>query len=158
MKRWGRRWVGGGGVGSGRAVGQRWVMRHHIHVIQIWIYEQSVIKFLSNQLPVNKGAAGLPANGGGRVCGKAFSLADAALFPTLVFILDIAPAVFGWSDPLARRPKLAAHWAEMSEGDAAGKRVVEEMRGGLAAWFDGDRWKELGIRDQVAADPGAFKH
>ena len=101
---------------------------------------------------------GVLAGGGGRVCGAARSLADAALFPTLVFVLDIAPAVYGWADPLARRPKLAAHWAEMSEGDAAGKRVVEEMRGGLAAWFDGDRWKELGIREQVAADPGAFKH
>lgn len=96
--------------------------------------------------------------GGPRVCGSAQSLGDAALFPTLVFILDIAPKIYGWADPLARRPKLAAHWQEMSEADAAGKRVVEEMRGGLKSWWDAKRWDELKITDQVKADPAAFKH
>lgn len=96
--------------------------------------------------------------GGPRVCGSEQSLGDAALFPTLVFILDIAPKIYGWADPLARRPKLAAHWQEMSEADAAGKRVVGEMRDGLKSWWDAKRWDELKITDQVKADPAAFKH
>lgn len=99
----------------------------------------------------------LLSDAGPRVCGAAPSLGDAALFPTLVFILDIAPRVYGWADPLARRPRLAAHWKEMSEADEHGARVVAEMRGGLQAWWDAKRWDELGITAQVAADPAAFK-
>lgn len=98
------------------------------------------------------------SDAGPRVCGSALSIGDTALFPTLVFILDIATKVFGWDDPLARRAKLAAHWKEMSETDAAGKRVVAEIRSGLQNWVDTKRWDELGITAQVAADPAAFKH
>ena len=94
---------------------------------------------------------------GPRVCGDAPSLADAALFPTLVFCTDILPAVYGWEDVFASRPKLGAHFEAMA-ADPVGARVIAEMRDGLRAWVDGDRWGELGIRDQVKADPAAFKH
>ena len=107
---------------------------------------------LARQLTVLEGVVAGP-----RVCGSAPSLADSALFPTLVFAVDILPTVYGWDDVFASRPKLGAHFAAMA-ADPAGARVVQEMRCGLQSWIDGDRWGELGIRAQVAADPAAFKH
>ena len=95
---------------------------------------------------------------GARVCGSARSLSDSALFPTLCFLVDLLPAVYGWTlgDVFKNRPKLRAHWLEMSESDAAGKRVVAEMREGLKGWMDGGRFENLGIAAQVKADPKAF--
>ena len=45
-----------------------------------------------------------------------------ALFPALCFLVDLLPAVYGWTlgDVFKNRPKLRAHWLEMSESDAAG--------------------------------------
>lgn len=95
---------------------------------------------------------------GARVCGSERSLADSALFPTLCFLVDLLPAVYGWTvdDVFRGRPKLRAHWLEMSEGDAVGKRVVAEIREGLKGWMDGGRFENLGIVAQVKADPKAF--
>lgn len=95
---------------------------------------------------------------GARVCGSRQSLADSALFPTLCFLVDLLPAVYGWAvdDVFKNRPKLRAHWLEMSEGDAVGKRVVAEIREGLKGWKDGGRFENLGIAAQVKADPKAF--
>ena len=95
---------------------------------------------------------------GARVCGSKQSLADSALFPTLCFLVDLLPAVYNWTldDVFKNRPKLRAHWLEMSERDAVGKRVVAEMREGLKGWMDGGRFENLGITAQVKADPKAF--
>lgn len=106
-----------------------------------------------------------PGEGGARVCGSARSLADSALFPTLCFLVDILPSVFGWSldggDGTGGalwegRPWLREHWLEMSGRDESGRRVVAEMRAGLQSWKDGRRWDELGITAQVAENPSAF--
>ena len=95
---------------------------------------------------------------GARVCGDRESLADSALFPMLCFIVDLLTAVYNWTleDVFRGRPKLRAHWLEMSENDAAGKRVVAEMREGLRGWSEGGRYQSLGITAQVEADPKAF--
>lgn len=117
------------------------------------------------QLDVLEGV--LADGGGARVCGAEKSLADSALFPTLCFLVDILPAIYGWSldgddggeekGALWKgRPKLKAHWQEMSERDEAGKRVVAEMRAGLQGWFENKRWDELGITAQIKENPGAF--
>jgi len=105
----------------------------------------------------------LSDEGGARVCGSEKSLADSALFPTLCFLVDILPAIFGWSldgdekGALWRgRAKLRSHWEEMSEKDEVGKRVIAEMRSGLKGWFDNKRWDELGITAQIKEDPSAF--
>jgi len=58
------------------------------------------------------------------------------------------PDVFGWKDVFAGRPKLAAWWRHL-QGDAAAVRVMDEVRGGLKGWVEKDRWRELGIREQV---------
>lgn len=91
--------------------------------------------------------------GAARVCGSKQSLADSALFPTLCFLVDLLPAVYGWTvDGVFKgRPKLRAHWLEMSENDAVGKRVVAEIREGLKGWMDGGRlrsgWMDGGRMD-----------
>lgn len=97
-------------------------------------------------------------DGGARVCGSKQSLADSALFPTLCFLVDLLPKIYGWTFDAVfqNRPKLRAHWLEMSENDAVGKRVVAEMREGLKDWIDGGRFENLGINAQVQADPKAF--
>ena len=95
---------------------------------------------------------------GSRVCGSKPSLADSALFPTLCFLVDLLPAIYNWTldDVFKKRPNLRAHWTEMSERDAVGKRVVAEMREGLKGWIEAGRFENLGITAQVKADPGAF--
>jgi glutathione S-transferase len=101
----------------------------------------------------------LDADSGARVCGDKQSLADSALFPTLCFLVDLLPAVYGWeldAGVFKNRPKLRAHWLEMSERDEVGKKVVAEMREGLEGWMDGGRFETLGITAQVKADPKAF--
>ena len=50
-------------------------------------------------------------------------------------------------------PKLLAWWAHMTTQDAEGMRVLEEVRGGIAAWEKRDRWAPLlhaGTRDEAA--------
>ena len=97
---------------------------------------------------------------GARVCGgeDKLSLADSALFPTLCFLVDLLPAVYNWTldDIFKNRPKLRAHWLQMSEKDAVGKKVVAEMREGLKGWMEGGRFENLGITEQVKANPKAF--
>ena len=34
------------------------------------------------------------------------------------------------------------------------KKVIAEVEGGLQGWVAKDRWRELGIRDQVAGEKG----
>lgn len=95
---------------------------------------------------------------GHRVCGDRASLGDSAIFPTLCFLVDLLPAIYNWTldDVFKNRPKLRAHWLEMSESDAAGKKVVGEMREGLKGWSEAGRFDNLGIKAQVKADPKAF--
>ena len=96
--------------------------------------------------------------------GGEFSLADATLFPTLVFIVDmlqkfdekiVAPADAPASAPRdaaagALGPRLLAYWAHMTTRDAEAMRVLGEIRGGLEPWEDRDRWGAIrgaGTRD-----------
>ena len=106
------------------------------------------------------------------------SLADATLFPTLVFIVDMLQKfdegfVHGndGRPPSAPRdaaagalgPKLLAYWAHMTTKDAEAMRIVDEIRGGLAAWeapnerWGSDRWAPiLGAGTRDAAPPTIF--
>jgi glutathione S-transferase/diadenosine tetraphosphate (Ap4A) HIT family hydrolase len=100
--------------------------------------------------------------------GSEFSLADATLFPTLVFIVDMLPkfdetiVAAASAPPSAPRdaaagalgPKLLAYWSHMSTQDAEAMRVAEEIRGGLASWDSKGRWEPIlgaGTRDTAPA-------
>ncbi|KAG2500784.1 hypothetical protein HYH03_001546 [Edaphochlamys debaryana] len=84
------------------------------------------------------------------MAGSEVTSADAALFPSFVFIEFILPKFFGWKDVFAGRPKLAAWWAAM-KADPVAAGVMAEVRGGLEVWEKNNRWKDLGILEQVAS-------
>jgi glutathione S-transferase len=72
---------------------------------------------LNFQLDVLEGLAEGPY-----LVGEELSSADAALFPTFVFMTFILEGIFGWEDVFKGRPKLRAYWDQMNE-DVDGKRV-----------------------------------
>lgn len=82
------------------------------------------------------------------IAGPQVTAADSALMPTFVFLTFILPRYFGWRDVFVGRPKLAAWWGRMQQ-DAASKRVIEEVMGGLESWAVKNRWEDLGIVQQV---------
>jgi len=105
--------------------------------------------------------------------GTDFSLADATLFPTMVFITRMLPkfdeaivrpveAPPRWRSSRdaaadALGPKLLAWWSHMSTADAEAMRVADEINGGIRAWEERDRWAPLlgaGTRD--GAPPTLF--
>ena len=116
-------------------------------------------------------AESLASPTGPYLAGGEFSLADATLFPTMVFITTmlpkfdeamVAPAGAPPSAPRdaaaeALGPRLLAWYTHMSKVDAEGMRVAAEIQSGLAAWEAKDRWAPLlgaGTRD--AAPPTIF--
>jgi diadenosine tetraphosphate (Ap4A) HIT family hydrolase/glutathione S-transferase len=87
------------------------------------------------------------------LCGEEISLADATLFPTIIFAGHMLPK-FGVEPALP--PKLAAWFDNVKENDAVCKKVFEEVKGGLSAWDDNKRWDRIlgaGWRDEA---PGTF--
>ena len=89
--------------------------------------------------------------------GGQLTTADAALFPTCVFWTNILPAVYGWPDVFARRPRMARWWAAMC-GDAAAAAVKADIDAGLGKWRDDDRYGKLGITAQVADRSFTWAH
>lgn len=82
-------------------------------------------------------------------CGNEISYADSALMPTFVFLTFILPRYFGWASVFTGRPKLQAWWDTVKKDEAAA-RVIKEIEGGLSAWEESQRWKTLGICEQIA--------
>lgn len=74
--------------------------------------------------------ATLPTSGQWAV-GDAFTLADAALAPTIFFMTNFLPA-FGVKSPFEGRPKLAAWWGRAQERPSV-KKVIGEQGAALAA-------------------------
>ena len=61
------------------------------------------------------------------VAGREPSTADAALFPTYVFMEYLLPKLFGWDDIFAKRPRTREWWDAMRT-DTCGARVYDEVR------------------------------
>ena len=59
---------------------------------------------------------------GPHVIGDELSSADAAIFPTLVFMNFMLPRFFKWADVFKGRPHLKSYWECMNE-DPAGAKV-----------------------------------
>ena len=72
----------------------------------------------------------LPASGQW-AAGDSFTLADAALAPTIFFMVNFLPA-FGTKAPTEGRPKLAAWWGRAQERPSV-KKVIGEQGAALAA-------------------------
>ena len=88
-------------------------------------------------------------------CGAEPCFADAALFPTYVFLERILPRYFGWDDVWARRPRTKA-WFDAMASDACGARVLGEIRGGLDDWHDTGRWETTGVVEAVKDETYAW--
>jgi len=84
--------------------------------------------------------------------GREISLADATLFPTLVFILYMLPLQFGMSESAVLGEKLRRWW-EFMQGDEAAMRVREEISGPLRAWDEKGRWKSILGAGKEDTDP-----
>jgi len=94
------------------------------------------------------------------LAGEEFSLADATLFPTMVFITHMLPkfedAVASPAGEAGPRlgPRLSAWWSHTSNADEAAKRVADEIRSGLQPWEERGRWDAMlyaGARDVAPA-------
>lgn len=85
------------------------------------------------------------------LCGEQVSLADATLFPTIVFAAYMLPK-FGVEPALP--PKLSRWYEQVATQDADFARVQEEILGGLRGWEERNRWDPLlgaGWRDTEPA-------
>lgn len=103
---------------------------------------------IAKQLDVIENIMGLRTDGP-FIAGAEPSTADAALFPTWVFIEHILPKHFGWTDGVfVGRPKTEAWWKAMC-ADTCGARVLEEVRGGLEAWEESGRFVKVGVEEHV---------
>jgi glutathione S-transferase len=74
------------------------------------------------------------------MCGSKVSLADATVFPTIVFAAYMLPK-FGVNPPLP--PKIATWFENLKAHDDDFKRVYDEIMGGLATWESNHRWDHL---------------
>jgi glutathione S-transferase len=91
------------------------------------------------------------------VCGSQPCFADAALFPTYVFLERILPRYFGWDDVFAERPR-TKKWFHAMCADAGGERVLGEIRAGLDDWHDAGRWETTGVLEAVKDDRFTWKY
>ena len=98
------------------------------------------------------------------LAGREFSLADATVFPTMVFITHMLPKFeetlisqpASTAEPRdaaagALGPRLLSWWAHMTTKDEAAMRVAAEIRSGLAPWDAKGRWDSIrgaGTRDE----------
>jgi len=109
------------------------------------------ISQIAKQMDVLESVAALTKNDGPFLAGAERSFADAALFPTWVFIEYILPKHFGWRDAFEGRPNLSA-WFDAMRADDAAARVYDEVRGGLEAWEESGRWAKVGVEEHVKDD------
>ena len=91
------------------------------------------------------------------VCGAEPCFADAALFPTYVFLERILPRYFGWDDAFANRPRTKTWFRAMARDDC-GARVLGEIRAGLDDWHDAGRWEKTGVLEAVKDDTYTWKY
>lgn len=83
------------------------------------------------------------------LCGAEVSLADATVFPSMVFANHILPK-FDIDPPLPT--KLAAWFNNLKENDPAFRKVYDEMMSGLQVWEERKRWENIlgaGWRDEA---------
>jgi len=84
------------------------------------------------------------------LCGAEVSLADATLFPTMIFARHMLPK-FGVLETEALPPKIAQWYTQLLAGDEVFKKVHEEVLGALHGWDGNGRWDTIllaGLRDK----------
>lgn len=87
---------------------------------------QEKIADVNNRLDQLEAMIGSPC-----AAGNAFTLADAALAPTMFFLTNFLPQ-FGSKGPTEGRPKIAAWWSKVQEQPSV-KKAIGEQQAALAA-------------------------
>jgi glutathione S-transferase len=114
---------------------------------QIEILESLVVRFEAKH----------PDMVGEFLCGSEISLADAAVFPTMVFCQWMLPRYFpiyastssSTSSPSSPSsssclgPRLTKWWNHMNTNVAAAKEIRKEIEDVFTAWKDGGRWEPI---------------
>ena len=92
---------------------------------------------------VAKFDAKFPSLSGNFLCGKDISLADASLYPTIVFCMFMLPEFFGWdrSDILGQR--LSKWWDFMSNEVPEARTIRNDIENALSLWRANGRWDPI---------------
>lgn len=77
---------------------------------------------------------------GSFLCGNEISLADATLYPTMVFCKFMLPQFFGWKDEEILGPKLESWYNFMTTQVPVAMEVCEEMLVPLNSWKESGRF------------------
>eukprot|EP00521_Asterionellopsis_glacialis_P017329 CAMPEP_0195301084 /NCGR_PEP_ID=MMETSP0707-20130614/28692_1 /TAXON_ID=33640 /ORGANISM="Asterionellopsis glacialis, Strain CCMP134" /LENGTH=356 /DNA_ID=CAMNT_0040363939 /DNA_START=10 /DNA_END=1080 /DNA_ORIENTATION=+ len=83
------------------------------------------------------------------LCGSEVSLADATLFPSMVFAKYMLPK-FDVPDGEALPQRISSWYDNLIAGDDDFKKIHDEIMGGLKAWENNNRWDTIwlaGVRD-----------
>lgn len=92
------------------------------------------------------------------IAGRDPCYADAALFPTYVFVERILPKYFGWdADVFGEAPRTKT-WFNALARDAGGSRILHEIRNGLDDWDVAKRWETTGVLDAVRDETLKWKY
>jgi glutathione S-transferase len=89
-------------------------------------FVQEKLVEISGRLDQLEGRIGRPW-----AAGDAFTIADAALTPTIFLMTNLLP-MFGAKTPLENRPRLNAWWAQVQERPST-KKTIGEQQAAMAA-------------------------
>jgi histidine triad (HIT) family protein len=91
-------------------------------------------------------------DGGPYMCGSEVSLADATIFPSIVFASYMFPK-FEFVSERPPIPKKIEVWFRNIIGDSAFKKVYDEISGGLSKWNDNGRWDTIWLAGSRDTEP-----
>mmetsp|Transcript_107966 Transcript_107966/g.220429 ORF Transcript_107966/g.220429 Transcript_107966/m.220429 type:complete len:372 (+) Transcript_107966:172-1287(+) len=134
----------------------------YVTTIQTWMYmppppfgsygsRKDAMKEFSKQLYI---ISHLMDDKGSYMCGNEISLADATVFPTIVFAVCALPKFDTkglFEEGKSPIPKKIEDWYQrMIDTDSAFKKVYDEISGALSGWSEKGRWDTIwlaGLRD-----------
>jgi len=117
---------------------------------------KDALKEYSKQLYI---ISNLMDDGGPYMCGNEVSLADATVFPSIVFASYMFPK-FEFQEENSQRqpiPKKIEDWYQrMIDTDSAFQKVYNEITGGLSDWNDNGRWDNIWLAGSRDTEPGTL--
>jgi len=94
--------------------------------------------------------------GGPYLCGNQVSLADATLFPSIVFVAHMYPKFVDTttSDDNSFIPERIESWFHgLKNNDPAFRKVYDEMMGGIRKWDENGRWDNIWLAGKRDSEP-----
>ena len=100
---------------------------------QLMVLEDTIQNFASKY----------PSYTGKYLCGNSMCLADATLYPTMVFCTFMLPQFFGINEESFMGPNLKKWWVFMSSEVAEAVQIKEEIVVALESWKQNNRWDPI---------------